>query len=480
VSRNEPTTDDRFDLVIVGMGSAGMAGAEFAATLGLRVAVVERAHVGGAGLWSGSVPSKTLIASANAAHRARHAQQFGVQTGEVTVDLATVWERVRAVQRAIASTDDSPDRFTDLGVELLTGNAHVSGPQQVTVMTADGVSRQLATRAILLCTGSHPTVPDVPGLAEARFLTTDSFFEVIDPPSSLVIIGGGPAGVELAQACNRLGIAITLIHEGRRVLPQDEPLLSDLVLAVLRSEGVDVLVNATVTGVEVDETGKVVRATSAGLSHAIRAEEIVICAGRSPNLDGLSLEAVGVATTATGIVVDSRGRTAIKSIYAAGDVAGRYQFSHSGAAEAVRAVRDAFFPGRGNVDDLVPWCTFTDPELANVGLTVAEAEEQHGDDVDVWRIDLEHSDRARAEGVRTGAMVLVTAKARLVGAHILSPHAGDMIHELALAIRADMKLEEIASLVHVYPTFATSIGQLAAESAFDRAHRLRWLIRKPR
>jgi pyruvate/2-oxoglutarate dehydrogenase complex dihydrolipoamide dehydrogenase (E3) component len=427
-----------------------------------------------------SVPSKALIASANAAHRARHTEQFGVQTGEVTVDLAAVWERVRTVQRSIAATDDSPDRFTDLGVELVTGDAYVSGAQQVTVMTADGVSRQLDTRAILLCTGSHPAVLNIPGLTEAGFLTTDSLFEVVEPPSTIVIIGGGPAGVELAQAANRLGIATTLIHESRRLLPSDEPLLSDLVLTVLRGEGVDVLIDAVVTGVEIDETGKVVRATSAGLSHAIRTEEIVICASRLPNLDGLGLEAVGVATTTAGIVADSRGRTAIKSIYAAGDVAGRYQFSHSGATEAVRAVRDAFFPGRENVDDLVPWCTFTDPELAHVGLTVAEAEEQHGDDVDVWRIDLEHSDRARAEGVRTGAMVLVTAKARLVGAHILSPHAGDMIHELALAIRADMKLEEIASLVHVYPTFATSIGQLAAESAFDRAHRLRWLIRKPR
>jgi pyruvate/2-oxoglutarate dehydrogenase complex dihydrolipoamide dehydrogenase (E3) component len=480
VSSTEPRIDDRFDLVIVGMGAAGMAGAEFAATLGLRVVAVERASVGGASLWSGSVPSKALLASAKAAHHARNAHQFGVHTGEVTVDLEAVWRRGRSVQQSVAATDDNPARFAELGVELLSGVAQVTGAQQVTVAMADGSSRVLETRTVLLCTGSHPTVPQIPGLADAGFLTTDSFFAVEVPPTSIALLGGGPAGVELAQACNRLGITTTLIHRHRRLLPRDEPLLSDVLLAVLRREGVDVLVDAAITGVEVDDTGKVVRAKSAGLEHAVRADEIVLCTGRSPNLEGLGLEALGVETTAAGVTVDSRGRTAVKSIYAAGDVAGRYQFSHSGAAEAVRAIRDAFFPGRGNVDDLVPWCTFTDPELAHVGLTIAEAEDRHGDDVDVWRIDLDHSDRARAEGLRTGAMVLVTAKARLVGAHILSPYAGDLIHELALAIRADMKLEEIASLVHVYPTFATSVGQLAAESAYDRAHRLRWLIRKPR
>jgi pyruvate/2-oxoglutarate dehydrogenase complex dihydrolipoamide dehydrogenase (E3) component len=480
VTRTESTIDDRFDLVIIGMGSAGMAGAEFATTLGLRVAVVEKAKLGGAGLWGGSVPSKALLASAKAAHRARHAGAFGVHTGDVTVDLPAVWERVRAVQRSIAATDDDPLRFTNLGVELFTGRGFLSGLQQVTVTLADGIVRKLDTRSTLICTGSRPSIPDIYGLREAGFLTTDTIFELVNPPQSVVIVGGGPTGVELAQACNRLGIATTLLHDGPRILARDEPLLSDLLLTVLRSEGVDVFVGATVTGVEVDATGKVVRTKSAGLDHAIRADEIVVCVGRVPNVDGLGLDQLAITTSDTGITVDSRGRTAVKNIYAAGDVTGHDRFSHAGAAEAVRAIRDAFFPGRGSVDNLVPWCTFTDPELAHVGLTIAEAEDRHGDDVDVWRIDLEHNDRARAEGERTGAMVLVTAKARVVGAHILSPHAGDLIHELALAIRGDMKLEEIASLVHVYPTFATSVGQLAAESAYDRAHRLRWLIRKPR
>jgi pyruvate/2-oxoglutarate dehydrogenase complex dihydrolipoamide dehydrogenase (E3) component len=474
--RDQPVS--RYDLVIVGMGSAGMTGAEFAITLGLRVAVVERGHVGGASLWTGSVPSKALVASARVAHRARRAAEFGVNVGAVEVDLPAVWARARAVQHDIARSDSNPHRYRDMGIEIVTGSATVSGPEQVTVTSQSGTTRTLDARTILLCTGSRPLIPNIDGLEAAGYLTTDTLFGLVDPPRTMAVIGGGPVGVELAQAFARLGIATTLIHDGPRLLPRDEPLLTDLLLTVLRAEGVDVLLNATIDSIEVDATGKVVRATAKGKAHAVRVDEIIVASGRTPNVDGLGLEALGVATADIGLIADSRGRTAIKSIYAAGDATGRYAYAHAAGVEAVRAIRDAFFPGRGSVDDLVPWCTFTEPELAHVGLTVAEAEERHGDDVDVWRIDLDHNDRARADGARTGAMTLITAKARLVGAHILAPHAGELIHELALAIRSDMKLEDIASLAHVYPTYATSLGQLAAESTLDRAHRLRWLVRK--
>jgi pyruvate/2-oxoglutarate dehydrogenase complex dihydrolipoamide dehydrogenase (E3) component len=179
-----------------------------------------------------------------------------------------------------------------------------------------------------------------------------------------------------------------------------------------------------------------------------------------------------------GVQVDSRGRTSVKTIYAVGDIAGRWLFTHSAGYEGVRAVRDMFFPGKGNVDDFIPWCTFTDPELAHAGMTIAQAEAEYGDDVDVWRQDLIHNDRARTDDATTGAVVIVSSKQRIVGAHILAPAAGEMIHELALAIQQNMKIGDLAGLVHVYPTFSTATGQLAAESAFEKAHKLRWLVKR--
>jgi pyruvate/2-oxoglutarate dehydrogenase complex dihydrolipoamide dehydrogenase (E3) component len=203
-----------------------------------------------------------------------------------------------------------------------------------------------------------------------------------------------------------------------------------------------------------------------------------VAVGRRPNVEGLGLDEVGVKVGKRGIEIDERMRTTVPSIYAAGDVAGRYLFTHSAAYEAVRAIRDAFFPGKGKVTDFVPWCTFTDPELAHAGLTVAEAEAKHGEDVEVYRMDLTHSDRARADNASDGAIVVVTAKGKLVGAHILAPSAGEMIHELALGIQQGLKLADVASLIHVYPTLATSTGQLAAEAAFEGAKRFKWLVKK--
>jgi pyruvate/2-oxoglutarate dehydrogenase complex dihydrolipoamide dehydrogenase (E3) component len=216
----------------------------------------------------------------------------------------------------------------------------------------------------------------------------------------------------------------------------------------------------------------------AGTAMRWEAEGLFVAAGRTANVEGLGLEALGIATSARGVEVDQRGRTKVKSIYVAGDLAGRALFTHAAGYEGVLAVRDAFFPGSGKVSDLIPWCTFTDPELAHAGLTIADAEQRYGDSVDVWRLELDHNDRARADGATQGSIIIVSAKGKVVGAHILAPAAGEMIHELALAIRHEMKLTDVASLVHVYPTVSTGIGQLAAEANFERAKQLRWLVRK--
>ena len=473
----------RYDLVIVGMGSGGMVAAALAATLGLRVAVVERSRVGGDCLWTGCVPSKALIASARAAQHVRGAHHFGITIGEPVIDRRAVWHRVRQVQAAIAATDDDPDRYRAMGVDVVIGDARLSGPNQVTVTTTGTNmvgTTPLDARFILLCTGSRPSVPDIPGLAAVGYLTSETLWELDEPPASLVMIGGGPVAVELAQAMNRLGVAVTILQRGPSLLPKEEPPLVRMLHGRLIEEGVVIHTDADVTALTVEDGRPVVHATIGGTTQSFSADGVFVAAGRVANTEGLGLAELGIVVGERGIEVDDRGRTAVRSIYAAGDVAGRLLFTHSAGYEGVRAVRDAFFPGKGTVTDVIPWCTFTDPELAHVGLTVAEAEERHGDGVDMWRVDLEHSDRARADGTTLGAVCVVTAKGKVVGAHVLAPSAGEMIHELALAIRHDMKLDDVASLVHVYPTLATAIGQLAAEAAFEKAKKLRWLVRRDR
>jgi len=466
----------RYDLVIVGMGSGGMTAAEFASTLGLQVAVVERARPGGDCLWTGCVPSKALLASARAAHTMRHADRFGLGAVEPLIDTATVWARIRDVQRSIAESDDDPERFRDLGVEVVHGSASVTGPHEVTV---DGV-RRLEARVVLLCTGSRPAVPPLPGLAEAGYLSSEDVFELDRAPRSVVVIGAGPVGVEMAQAFARLGIRTTLLQRHPTILPRDEPSLAAALAEQLVAEGVELHVEVETTAVTAEGSTKTVHGTAGGQERSWSAEEIFVATGRRPNAEGLGLEALGVAVGPRGVAVDDRGRTAVRSVYAVGDLVGRHLFTHAAGYEAVRAVRDAFFPGRGAVTDLIPWCTFTDPELAHAGMTTAEAEVRYGDAVDVWRLELAHSDRARAEGATEGAIVVVTARGRVVGAHVLAPAAGEMIHELALAMRHGLSLTDVASLVHVYPTLSTGIGQLAAEAAYEKARRLRWLVRRGR
>ena len=453
-----------------------MVGAEFASTIGLRVAVVERGRVGGDCLWTGCVPSKALLASAKAAYTMKVADTYGLPSlPPVDIDTSLVWKRIRAIQQELAGTDDDPERFRAMGVEIIAGQARITGPNSVELV---GQDRTLETRVILLCTGSRPLTPPIEGLKEAGFLTSENVFEIERAPKSVVMIGGGPIAIEMAQAFTRLGIRTTVLQKGPGILPRDEPDLVATLTAMLREEGVDLRLNVETERVVVSDGRKIVYGAENGEPAKWEAEELLVAVGRRPNIEGLGLDEAGVKVGRKGIEVDERMRTTVPSIYAAGDVAGRFLFTHSAAYEAVRAVRDAFYPGKGKVTDFVPWCTFTDPELAHAGLTVAEAEKKYGDDVEVWRQELSHSDRARADGAPEGSIVVVTSKGRLVGAHILAPSAGEMIHELALAINESMKLAEVASLIHVYPTLSTGIGQLAGEAAFEGAKRLRWLVRK--
>lgn len=473
-------TADRtpYDLVVVGLGSAGITAAELAARdLGLRVAAVERDRVGGDCLWTGCVPSKALRACAGVAHISRHAGRFGVDVADVAVDRRAVWHRIHRIQADIAASDDDPDHLRSLGIELVTGEARVTGAREVTVQMPSGGERVLRATFLLVCTGSRARIPEVPGLAAA--LTTESLFALDEPPDSLAVIGGGPTGVETAQAMARLGVPTTVFEAGPRLLPRDEPELTERLTAVLRDEGVTVHLGTSVDEVVAcPDGGSEVRASGT----TVRAAGVLVATGRQPNVDHLGLEQLGIRVGDDGVEVDGRSRTFVPSIYVVGDAAaGRVRSTHGAAHDAAMAVRDMFFPGRGLAARLVPWCTFTDPELAHVGLTAAQAREVHGDRaVEVHRWDLDRNDRARIDGRTEGTLLLVTAKRRLVGAHLLAPGAGEMVQELTLAIRSGLRLGDLSRVVHVYPTVSTALQQLAAERTIRSVRRIRALARLSR
>ena len=464
--------DRSYDLVIVGLGSAGLVAAELASHLGLKVGAVERDRVGGDCLWSGCVPSKALLASARAAHAMRNADRYGLDPVEPEIDSKRVLERIRRIQGEIERTDDNPELLAEKGVDVHFGAPRMTGPGTLVV---EGVG-ELRSRFVLLCTGSRPAVPPLPGLEGAGYLTSESFWGQERLPESLLIVGGGPIAAEISQACARLGVRVTVLQRGERILPREEPELAERLCGLLRADGVEVVLGAEPAGVSVDGGHKIVRAEVAGVEREWRAEEIMIAAGRAPNVEGLGIDELGIEANEHGVVVDGGLRTSVESVYAAGDLAGRFRFTHTAGYEGGIAVRNMFFPARSKATALVPWCTFTDPELAQVGLTEAEARDRHGE-VDVWRCDLSTVDRARTDDATEGEIRIITRGSKIVGAHVLAPNAGDLIGELTMAIDEGKRLRDLARLIHVYPTQSVAFSQLGGEATYELTDRFGFLVR---
>jgi len=323
----------------------------------------------------------------------------------------------------------------------------------------------------LVCTGSRPAAPPVEGLAEMDYLTSENMFELERAPRSLLIIGGGPIGIEMAQAMNRLGVKTNVLQRAARILERDEPTLAGILLERLRTEGVEVQLGAELVSAGQEGGEKVLRGRLGGEDVTWRADEILVAAGRTPNIEALRLESAGVRTGPRGIMVDDKLKTSARWVYAAGDCAGRFLFTHSAGAEAVTALRNMFFPGAASAAKTVPWTTFTDPELAHVGMTAHEARTKIGDDnVCVYEWELGHSDRARAEAATEGRIIAITdSKFKILGAHILAPAAGEMIAQFTLALNRGFRLtSDFGNLVQVYPTFSTSISQLAGKATYGQ------------
>ncbi|CAB4934702.1 unannotated protein [freshwater metagenome] len=465
-----PPEGGAYDLVVIGLGSAGLIAAELAQSLGLRVAAVEHGRIGGESLWRGCVPSKALSASAHVAHEMRHADRWGIVPAEPEIDLAGIWERIHQIQEDIAGTGTDPAGLRAAGVDVFHGSAALGDEGVVEV--EGGPS--LPTRFALLCTGSSPDVPPVAGIEEMGYLSTETIWSASGPPASLLVIGAGRTGCELGQALQRLGVQVTLLEREGRILQRDEPEHAAVVANLLREEG------ATLeTAVQLERAERVAgRAvlhgrTADGAAGRWEADEILVATGRRPNAEGIGLERHGIRVAAHGVVTDGSGRTAVPWIYAVGDLTGRAHFTHLAAAEATRAVRTMFFPGAQRGPMVVPRCLFTDPELAQVGLTEAEARLAHGNDrVRVWRRPLASVDRTRTSSRTAGSIIVVTARGRIVGASVLAPAATELIGELTIAVERRWRLRDLAATIHIYPAVATGLQQIAEEAAIESAHAL--------
>ena len=453
----------RFDtnLVVIGAGSAGLVSALIAATVRAKVTLVERHKMGGDCLNTGCVPSKAIIRSARIARYARRAEEFGLAPMDVQVRFRDVMQRVHRVIETI-EPHDSVERFTSLGVDCVQGQAKILSPWEIEV---DG--ERITTPNIVIASGARPRIPDIPGLEKVDYLTSDTVWELQELPRRLLVLGAGPIGCELAQAFAALGSEVTLVTHAERIMPREDPEVSASVEEVLKAEGLQVITGGEPQSFSADGEGSCTLLIG-GEQRRLPFDALLLAVGRSANVEGLGLDELGIACNSHGQVeVDEYLRTSIPTIFAAGDIAGPYQFTHMASHQAWYAAVNALF-GRWRkfkVDySVVPWATFTNPEVGRVGLNETEAREQ-GIAYELSRYDISDLDRAIADGEAAGFVKVLTAPGsdRILGATIVGYHAGELINEFVMAMKHGIGLNKILGTIHIYPTLGESNKFLAGE-----------------
>jgi pyruvate/2-oxoglutarate dehydrogenase complex dihydrolipoamide dehydrogenase (E3) component len=448
----------RPDLCVIGAGAGGLTVAAAAAAFDVPVVLIERHLMGGDCLNAGCVPSKALIAAAKHAHAIRTAPVFGIKAGAPEIDFAAVMAHVRSAQAAIAP-QDSEERFTGLGVHVIRAAARFVSPDQVVAGDVE-----IAARRFVIATGSVPALPAIPGLADTPYLTTDTIWRLEALPRHLAIVGAGPVGCELAQAFRRLGAEVTLLDSGRPFAKED-PECAAAVVEALAQEGVALHAGASIGAVRRTRDGVALDIDAGGRRHTVHASHLLIAAGRRPMIDGLGLDAAGIASTPRGIQVDRGLKTTNRRAYAIGDVAGGAMFTHLAGHQGSLVVRNALFRLPVSFDpDIIPRVTFTDPELAHVGLAEADARARHGR-VEVTRWPLHDNDRAQIERTTAGGIKIVTAGGRIVGVTIVGSAAGEMIAMWTMAVARRAPIRAFTSFVAPYPTIS-EIGKRAAIAFF--------------
>ncbi len=455
-----PTPEGRYNLVVIGAGTAGLVTSLVASSLGARVALVERHLMGGDCLNVGCVPSKSVIRAARRVHEARAAGELGLGVlDERLPDFGAAMERMRRI-RARISHEDSAARYRDeFGVDVYLGQARFAGAGSIDV---DGT--ELRFKKAVIATGARPTAPSVEGLAEAGYLTNESVFELTERPKRLAVIGGGPIGCELAQSFQRLGSRVTLLEMAPQVLVREDPDAAEIVPRVLAREGVELLLGASLRKVERKGDEKVLHVSLGERDEQLVVDEILVGAGRAPNVEDLGLENVGVAfDPRRGVKVDDRLRTTNRRIYAAGDVCMDWKFTHAADAAAKIVVQNALFFGRKKLSSLLmPWCTYTDPEVAHVGLYGRDARER-GIAIDTYQVPIARANRAVTDGEEEGLVKVHVRKGKdqIVGATIVAAHAGEMISEITVAMTSGIGLGALTNVIHPYPTQAEAIKAAA-------------------
>jgi len=454
-----PRANGRYNLLVIGGGSAGLVCAVGAAGVGAKVALVEKHFLGGDCLNTGCVPSKTIIRSAKVLGDIQRAAQVGVHVPDgVTADFAAVMRRMRQVRAAI-SHHDSAYRFKNLGIDVFLGDGHFTSRSTFQI---DG--QTIEFKKAVIATGSHAAVIPIPGLSETGFITNEDFFYRLDrQPGRLAVIGGGPIGAELAQTMQRLGSQVTLFEVSDHILPREDQDAAVIVQDQMRQDGVDLVLEANITQVRRSGSQKLIEFTQAGSHKQIAADEILLAVGRRPNVEGLQLEAAQVAYTHQGVTINDRLQTTNPAIYAAGDVALPYQFTHAADAAARIVIQNALFLGRKKFSDqIVPWVTYTDPEVAHVGHYPHQAAAK-GSEIDTFTTQFADTDRGQADGEQQGFVKIHVKKGsdKILGATIVGRHAGDMISEITLAMVGGLGLSTIAQTIHPYPTLAEAIRKSA-------------------
>jgi len=461
-----PRPGGRYHLVVIGAGTAGLVTAAIAAALGARVALIERGMMGGDCLNVGCVPSKSILAAARGWRAAREAaERFGGPAASGDGDFGAAMERMRRIRAEISPVDGAPRFRDELGVDVYLGHARFTSHEEVEV---DG--RRLRFHRAVVAPGARAAIPRIEGIGTTPHLTNETVFSLTERPEHLAVIGGGPVGCELAQAFARFGSRVTLLQSGPRILPRDDPDAAEVVAGALRRDGVHLVTGARVDSVSGGGTGTAVRFTAAGASSTIHPSRLLVAAGRAPNTDGLGLEAAGVEFGAKGIRVDDRMRTSNSRVYAIGDVASRFHFTHAADAQARMVVRNALFYGRGKASGLVvPWCTYTAPEVAHVGIPAEEAAGR-GREVRTLTVPLAEVDRARLEGETDGFLRvhLRAGSDAILGATLVAPHAGEIIGLVTQAMTAGIGLARIGATILPYPTVAEALRRAADAWNRDR------------
>jgi len=466
---------ETYDLIVIGGGSAGLVAAGGAGILGARVALIEKAKLGGDCLYTGCVPSKTLIRSARFASDMQHAENYGFENPAIDFknkNFASITSRVQDVIGVIEE-HDAPEVFEEMGAEVIFGNPKFVSKNEIEVTLNDsGEKRVMKAKRFCISTGSSAFVPPIEGIEETGYITNEDVFHMQELPERLIVLGGGAIGCEMGQSFARFGSKVTLVEMGERIMSVEDEEVSGFMKDAFEKEGIDVRTKTKAVKFHKASNGaKVVTVEKEdGSNEKLEADEILVAVGRRPNTKGLDLETAGVELNRGKITVDNYLRTTNKSIYAAGDVNGKFQFTHMADYEAQIVLKNCFlfFPLMTKTDyRVVPWTTFTEPEIARVGMIEKEAVKEYGDAVDVYKVPFSHNDRALAEGDSQGFAKLVLKGNKILGVTIVGIHAGELLSEFSVAMKHGLSIADLNEAIHVYPTLAKITQALGTEKTIE-------------